>query len=395
MSGTKPTPGVTITLTGDASDSVVTDANGEFSFDLPDGSYVLTPSKDGHQFSPASANVEVSGADDTDNDFTDEGIYTLSGTITDAESSGLGGVTITLTGDASDSTTTAADGTYSFTLPDGSYTVTPTLEEFAFSPEYRNVNVSGDDVSVDNMEDTGVLHLPFTLNIGSFQNGTLNGVDGFEFVVDKYGDGVSDSSGDLTDANSYTPSGVTKVAKSISSGSDHLCTFLFPYGKSIQSGLSTLRFAMLIYISSNQYSQIVVRDTARTSAISNAAIAIFDTSGNQDTYDVKIFTGGAEDATAGKKEGGNRNSNRWFWVCGEIDTDGTQHSRAYRVEDGDVHTADFSISLASIPRFNRIGINLYGVTKSCDYYLAGVWVGGGSDAWPTDAIPGTTIEWPV
>ena len=143
MSGTKPTPGVTITLTGDASDSVVTDANGEFSFGLPDGSYVLTPSKGGHQFTPASANVEVSGADDTGNDFTAEGVYTISGTITGDE---VEGVTVALTGDATDSTTSAADGTYSFTgVVDGSYTVTPTLAGYTFAPADASVTVSGAD----------------------------------------------------------------------------------------------------------------------------------------------------------------------------------------------------------------------------------------------------------
>ena len=171
MSGTKPTPGVTITLTGDASDSVVTDANGEFSFDLPDGSYVLTPSKDGHQFTPASANVEVSGADDTGNDFTAEGVYTISGTITGDEDEG---VTVALTGDATDSTTTAADGTYSFTgVVDGSYTVTPTLDGYVFTDASENVSVSGGDVSVDNMVGvlTYVSGLPYYID-GGWEDGS-------------------------------------------------------------------------------------------------------------------------------------------------------------------------------------------------------------------------------
>jgi hypothetical protein len=147
MSGTKPTPGVTITLTGDASDSAVTDANGEFSFDLPDGSYVLTPSKDGHQLSPSSANVEVSGADDTGNDFTAVAVHTLSGTITGDE---IEGVTITLTGDASDSTTTDENGDYSFTLPAGEYNVEPSLTGYEFDPTDIDVTiVAADDTDND------------------------------------------------------------------------------------------------------------------------------------------------------------------------------------------------------------------------------------------------------
>lgn len=69
--------------------------------------------------------------------------FTLSGTITGDE---VEGATITLTGDASDSTTSAADGTYSFTgLVDGSYTVTPSLTLYGFTPSSASVEVSGAD----------------------------------------------------------------------------------------------------------------------------------------------------------------------------------------------------------------------------------------------------------
>jgi hypothetical protein len=56
----------------------------------------------------------------------------------------VSGVTITLSGDASDSTTTAGDGTYSLTgLADGSYTVTPSLAGRVFTPTSTAVTISG------------------------------------------------------------------------------------------------------------------------------------------------------------------------------------------------------------------------------------------------------------
>lgn len=65
-------------------------------------------------------------------------VYTLSGTVADSASAGVSGVTITLSGDSDATTTTAGDGTWSFSgltaLPAGSYTVTPTKTAYIFNP---------------------------------------------------------------------------------------------------------------------------------------------------------------------------------------------------------------------------------------------------------------------
>jgi inhibitor of cysteine peptidase len=60
--------------------------------------------------------------------------YTISGQVT-ANGSPLSGVTISLTGTRSFSTTTDSNGNYSFSVPaGGSYTVTPSLAAYTFSP---------------------------------------------------------------------------------------------------------------------------------------------------------------------------------------------------------------------------------------------------------------------
>jgi len=61
--------GVTVTLSGDADDSVETDGAYEFT-DLEAGSYTVTPTKVGYDFAPTSTNVTVTDADQTDKDFT-------------------------------------------------------------------------------------------------------------------------------------------------------------------------------------------------------------------------------------------------------------------------------------------------------------------------------------
>jgi hypothetical protein len=152
--------GVTITLTGDASDSTTTAGDGTYSFTLPNGDYTVTPSLANYSFSPTSTNVTIASGNQTGKDFTSaELTYTLSGTVSGYS---VSGVTITLTGDASDSTTTAGDGTYSFTLPDGSYTVTPTKTGSTFSPTSTNVTISGGNQTGKNFTATDANAIPET-----------------------------------------------------------------------------------------------------------------------------------------------------------------------------------------------------------------------------------------
>ena len=74
-------------------------------------------------------------------------VHSILGAVT-KNGTGIGGVTMTLSGCAYAATGTAADGTYSFTgLADGGCTVTPSLNGHAFIPPSRPVTVAGTDVS--------------------------------------------------------------------------------------------------------------------------------------------------------------------------------------------------------------------------------------------------------
>lgn len=135
-----------------------TDTQGAYSLGgIPDGTYTITPFAPGYTFSPRSITVTVSGADSTGNDFVsavDTNPHAIRGTV-----SGAASVSVTLDGPAGpmETTTTDGQGAYSFTgLPDGAYTVTPSLIGHAFTPPLEQVTISGGDVAGVDFEASGV-----------------------------------------------------------------------------------------------------------------------------------------------------------------------------------------------------------------------------------------------
>jgi len=136
--------GVTISLTGASTASTTTGTGGTYTFSgLANGSYTVTPSLTGYTFSPTSTAVTISGANQTGINFTSTAVptYSISGTVSGAVTSG---VTMNLTGAKTASTTTGTGGSYTFSgLANGSYTVTPSLSGYTFSPTSTPVTVSG------------------------------------------------------------------------------------------------------------------------------------------------------------------------------------------------------------------------------------------------------------
>ncbi len=131
--------GVTITLTGGT--TTTTDASGNYRFTgLANGNYTVTPSKTGYAFSPVSLAVSVSGADVTGKNFAATvaaTTYSVSGTV-----SGATGVTINLSGTNTGSVVTGAGGAYTLSgLVAGSYTVTPSLPGYTFTPTNKAVTI--------------------------------------------------------------------------------------------------------------------------------------------------------------------------------------------------------------------------------------------------------------
>lgn len=141
--------GVTITVTGTATATATTNSSGVYTVPgLYDGSYTVTPSKTGFTFSPISTPVPMAGANVTGKNFTAAvntvPTYTLSGTVSGPY---VEGVTITMSGSGVGATTTNASGAYSFAnLPAGTYTLTPSLTGYIYSPAAPAVAVSANTV---------------------------------------------------------------------------------------------------------------------------------------------------------------------------------------------------------------------------------------------------------
>ena len=78
--------------------------------------------------------------------------YSISGTIT-SNSAALSGVTVTLTGGST--ATTNASGVYTFTgVPNGTYTLTPALSGYSFTPTTTSVTVSSANATGKNFTAT-------------------------------------------------------------------------------------------------------------------------------------------------------------------------------------------------------------------------------------------------
>ena len=143
--------GVAVNLTGAATRSTTTDANGNYVFgSLANGGYTLTPSKPGYTFDPLSVGIVVNGGDVTGQNFTATAIpptYSISGAVSGAIADG---VLITLGGAMDATTTTTGGGLYAFSrLANGNYTLTPSASSgYIFDPPSMAVTVSGGDVTV-------------------------------------------------------------------------------------------------------------------------------------------------------------------------------------------------------------------------------------------------------
>jgi hypothetical protein len=146
ISGNAGTSGATMTLTGPTGASTTTAATGAYSLTgLGNGTYTVTPSKNGFAFTPASTTVTINGGNQTVN-FTaaSTATFTISGTA------GTGTVTLALTGTSTGSATASAAGAYNFGgLANGTYTVTPSKSGFTFTPPSAAVTISGGNQTVN------------------------------------------------------------------------------------------------------------------------------------------------------------------------------------------------------------------------------------------------------
>lgn len=170
--------GVTVTLTVAGSATRTTAADGTYTFTgLVDGNYTLTPSLTGYTFTPTSRTVTLAGVNVPGQDFSavlvppppPPSTHLITGRVT-LNGAGLKGVTVTLNGVESGGAgvgsiaTTEDDGSYSFLLENGSYTITPSLNGYIFtctssSSSSCSVRLAGADVAGQDFSATKVILL--------------------------------------------------------------------------------------------------------------------------------------------------------------------------------------------------------------------------------------------
>jgi hypothetical protein len=160
ITGPGAVAGIRIALTGPSNLNTQTDSSGNFSFtDLPDGNFTVTPASNDYTFTPASAPVTVTNpANPPPVTFLSAARpkFAISGqalnsagqpidSVTVSMAAGPGGVTPPFLPVA---TTTDSSGNFTYNLPNGSYTLTPsktTTPPTTFSPV--NVTVNGQPVT--------------------------------------------------------------------------------------------------------------------------------------------------------------------------------------------------------------------------------------------------------
>jgi len=193
--------GVTVMLSGSQSGSAATNGSGNYSFTVPSGgNYTVIPSLAGYTFNPASLSFnKLSGSQTSANVVASIVTYTISGQVT-FSGSGLGGVTVMLSGSQSGSAaTTNGSGNYSFTVPaGGNYTVTPSLSGYTFNPASLSFNnLSGNQTSASfvasvvtytisgqvTLSGSGLSGVTVTLSGSQSNSATTNGSGNYSFTV--------------------------------------------------------------------------------------------------------------------------------------------------------------------------------------------------------------------
>jgi hypothetical protein len=101
--------------------------------------------------------------------------YSISGTVATAASSGITGVTISLTGTGTTTAQTDISGNYTYAgAANGSYTLTPSLTGYSFSPLNRIITVNGANLPSQNFTGTPTVVSYTVSTTVSSGNGALN-----------------------------------------------------------------------------------------------------------------------------------------------------------------------------------------------------------------------------
>jgi len=173
----KPLSAVKMTLRSEIlqlEKEIHTDTNGYVFAGLENATYTITPELPGYIFSPESLVVIVKDQDVTNANFEAFSGFSVSGTITDKSGKTMSGVLVSLGGLKSQPVTTLTDSTgyYQFSgLGFDTYTVTPFLEGYGFTPPFQDVTIASADAEKNK------ININFVATLGYQISGKITGVN--------------------------------------------------------------------------------------------------------------------------------------------------------------------------------------------------------------------------
>ncbi|MFC1566743.1 carboxypeptidase regulatory-like domain-containing protein [bacterium] len=139
----------TVTLSGAAALTCLTDSNGYYEFNnILRGNYVISPNHNKYAFSPVTKSYTQLVNDKVNQNFTGTVLYKISGYLTNSIGTTIAGAIVSLSGQTVVTCTTDSNGYYEFTgLARGSYTLVPYHESYVFTPQYKFYYLTADQTN--------------------------------------------------------------------------------------------------------------------------------------------------------------------------------------------------------------------------------------------------------
>jgi predicted outer membrane repeat protein len=136
------------------SSPVMTNSAGYYTFkNLLYGSYIVTPTLNRYAMNPQSKTVIMDSGSVSGQNFIGRPTSTIAGHISDGSGAAIANASVTLASSGASPVvtshaTTDSSGSYAFqNVPEGTYTITPSLAGYNFNPTIRSVSVQGVDLS--------------------------------------------------------------------------------------------------------------------------------------------------------------------------------------------------------------------------------------------------------
>jgi hypothetical protein len=143
-------PNAKVTCSG-SSTSVLTNSAGYYTFNyIPNGSWVITPSLSGYNFTPTSKTVTVNEANISGQNFIGAAGYTVTGRVSTSTGAAIANAAVYRSGSDVPVYSNSA-GYYTLRdVPTGTYTLTAVLSGYTFTPSSRTVTVTDTNISGEN-----------------------------------------------------------------------------------------------------------------------------------------------------------------------------------------------------------------------------------------------------